>query len=101
MLFGGQRTETIQTRKYTPYPEWVKVAMILRYVWIVIGGVAYANGDSVWIWASALLAFLFTGKIVYWIYRVQDPVTAEIVFNNEEDGYDAGSDGDGDGDGGD
>lgn len=89
------------TRKGINVPDWVVWSMRLRWLILIVFGFAvWGREDLWWVWAVGLLLFLVAGWITYKIYSYQDPVHAEIVFYNEEDGYSSG-DGDGDGDGGD
>lgn len=92
------------TRKSTDYPAWIDVVMYARWGVLVVGGlvalVAEEDSWARWIaWLGAILIFIAVPHILYVLYRREDPVRAEIVFKNDEDGY-CNADGDGDGDGG-
>ncbi|WP_170790114.1 hypothetical protein [Ruegeria lacuscaerulensis] len=87
-------------RRDIQLPAWVENAMILRWFAIGLGVIFYWITESLWAPAIGIAVFAGIGHLVYQIYKKEDPVSAEIAFHNDTDGYHSG-DADGDGDGGD
>lgn len=87
-----------KTRKDVVVPAWVENAMHGRWGILILAGIIGGISQLWWIWALGVLSFLAVGHFTYKSYHKEDPVSAEIVFNNETDGFNSG---DGDGDGGD
>ncbi|WGI21300.1 hypothetical protein [Amylibacter sp. IMCC11727] len=79
-------------------PDWVVLAMYAR--WPVFGllVIPVAIWQSTFLWVALICGWFGFSHLIYLIYRRQDPTAAEIVFKNEEDGYNSEG---GDGDGGD
>lgn len=87
----------IQTRKDIDIPEWVTMAMTGRYLLLFFAAVSYGVTEQYLVPAILVASFFGASHLVYRVYRKQDPVSAEVVFYNEEDGYHSGGNDDGDG----
>ncbi|WP_171173025.1 hypothetical protein [Ruegeria sp. HKCCD8929] len=100
MKDSGKGTSYRPTRKDIELPDWVETAMIMRWFAIGIGVVFYWITESILFPILGFAVFIAVGHVVYRLYRKEDPVSAEIAFYNETDGFHS-EDADGDGDGGD
>jgi hypothetical protein len=85
------------TRNDIDVPGWVEVAMMGRYFLLFLAVMTYVQYETYLV--PILFAALFFGSshVIYRVYRKHDPVSAEIAFYNEEDGYHSSGDDDGDG----
>ena len=86
-------------RAYLIIPEWVLLSMIFSLFILFICLISAGFMKSVLVSLGTVVLFTAFRRFVYWRYRQQDRVSAEIAFNNESDGYFGSSGGDG-GDGG-
>ncbi|MEW2919448.1 hypothetical protein AB1A64_20445 [Ruegeria sp. ANG10] len=99
MQYSGKHSPSGLSRKDIDLPDWVERAMFMRWFAIGIGLVLAVITGLPFFALVGFVVFFGVGYAVYHIYKQEDPVSAEIAFYNEADGFHSG-DGDGDGDGG-
>jgi len=74
-------------RKNVSVPEWINLAMKLRFLPVWIGGVAAILTLDLGPLFIGIFGFSLMREFVYQLFAWEDPVHAKIAFFNRKDGF--------------